>query len=264
MQNISFGEMETKALFALEEREAGIITFDQLVKSLKLTHVQTRGLTSRLVRKHRLIRIKRGTFLFAPMKSGPKGEWTEDSLAAIEKLMGGKDYYVSFWLALNHYGLTEQIPYTIQIVTKTRQRNFEALQTRFEFTTVRHFGEWREEKIREDTFRIATMEQLIIDCLAMPDKCSGLVNASQAIWTAQDKLDWDKLETLAAKSNDAVRRRLGYICDLLKLHKMKPLKPVGWRWLDPSRANKEKISESKKWGLLVNVSDKVMTQWMES
>ncbi len=263
MQNISFGEMETKALFALEEREAGIITFDQLAKSLKLTHVQTGGLTSRLVRKHRLIRIKRGTFLFAPMKSGPKGEWTEDSLAAIEKLMGGKDYYVSFWLALNHYGLTEQIPYTIQIVTKKRQRNFEALQTRFEFTTVRHFGEWREEKIRENTFRIATMEQLIIDCLAMPEKGGGVKNAAQAIWTAQDKLDWDKLETLASKSNEAVRRRLGYVCDLLKVRKMKPGKIIGWRRLEPSK-RREELARSTEWGLILNISDKVLVQWMES
>ena len=220
-----------------------------------------------LVRKKRFIRLKRGIYLFAPTKAGKEGYWSDDSQAAVETLMGGKDYYVSFWLALNHYGLTEQLPIVIQIVTKKQQRNFEALQTRFEFVAVRHFGEWRVEKIRDKTYRIATMEQLIVDCLAMPDKCGGVVNASQAIWTAQDKLDWDKLEALASKTSESVRRRLGYICDVLKLqgmkHGLKPGKLAGWRWLDPSR-KKEKTIKSKKWGLWLNVSDEVLVQWMWS
>ena len=181
MQNIRFGEMESKALFALEEREAGIITLGQLAAMLRLTHVQAWGLASRLVRKHRLIRLKRGTYLFAPMKAGPKGEWSEDALGAVPKLMEGREYYVGFWAALSHYGLTEQIPLNIQLVTRGQQRHFRALQTSFEFVQVRRLGEWKMEKIGAHDVKMATVEQLILDCLSMPEKCGGVKMACQAM-----------------------------------------------------------------------------------
>ena len=263
MQNIRFGEMESKALFALEEREAGIITLGQLAAMLRLTHVQAWGLASRLVRKHRLIRLKRGTYLFAPMKAGPKGEWSEDALGAVPKLMEGREYYVGFWAALSHYGLTEQIPLNIQLVTRGQQRHFRALQTSFEFVQVRRLGEWKMEKIGAHDVKMATVEQLILDCLSMPEKCGGVKMACQAIWTAQEKVDWKKLETLASKSNDAVRRRLGYVCELLNVRKMKPGRLAGWRWLDPS-AKKQALAKSEKWGLVLNVGAEQLMEWRET
>jgi len=263
MQNIRFGDMETKALFALEEREAGIITLNQLAETLKLMHVQAWGLASRLVRKHRLIRLKRGTYLFAPMKAGPRGEWSEDALSAVSQLMESREYYVGFWAALNHYGLIEQIPLNIQIVTTHQQRHFRALQTSFEFVQVRRMGEWKKEKIGVHEVKIATIEQLILDCLSMPEKCGGIKMACQAIWTAQEKIDWKKLETLASKSNDAVQRRLGYVCELLNVRKMKPGKLVGWRWLDPS-TKKRALAKSKKWKLVLNVGEKQLMEWRET
>ena len=262
MQKIRFGDLELRALFALEEREAGAVTLAELMKKLKLSRVQAWKLSSRLVRKKRLIRLKRGIYLFAPMKAGQKGLWTENALAIVPKLMAGKDYYVSFWAALNHYGLTEQIPFTVQIVTSSRQRNFEALQTRFEFIQVRQLGEWREEKIGEGKVRFATIEQLILDCLALPEKNGGVKEAGKALWNARKRIDWKKMGKLASESSAAVRRRLGYVCELLGIRKLKPQKFVGWRWLDPS-ASKKTLAKSKKWGLLLNVSEKELVEWRE-
>ena len=262
MQKIRFGDLESRALFALEEKEAGVVTLAELMKKLKLSRVQAWKLSSRLVRKKRLIRLKRGVYLFAPMKSGPNGLWTENALALVPKLMAGKDYYVSFWTALNHYGLTEQIPFTVQIATSSRQRNFEALQTRFEFVRVRRLGEWQEEKIGGGKTKFATIEQLILDCLALPEKSGGIKEVCKALWNARKRIDWKKLGKLASKSSAAARRRLGYICDLLGIQKLKPRKFVGWRWLDPS-ASKKTLAKSKKWGLLLNVSEKELVEWRE-
>ena len=262
MQKIRLGNMELKALFAFEEKETGVITLAELVEKLKLTRIQAWKLASRLVRKKRLLRLKRGVYLFAPMKSGPKGLWTENALAIVPRLMNGKNYYVGFWAALNYYGLTEQIPFSVQIVTNSRQRNFEALQTRFEFIQVRCLGEWKEEKIGKEVVRFATMEQLILDCLALPEKSGGVKEACKALWNAKNRLDWKKFEAQASKSSDAVRRRLGYICELLGIRKLKPEKIAGWRWLDPS-TSKKAMAKSERWGLLLNVSEKELTEWRE-
>ncbi len=254
--------MELKALFALEENEAGVVVLAELAKKLRLTRVQAWKLASRLVRKKRLLRLKRGVYLFAPMKSGPKGLWTENAFTIVPKLMAGKGHYVSFWAALNHYGLTEQIPFAVQIVATSRQRKFEALQTRFEFIQVRRLGEWREEEIGGKPVRFATPEQLMIDCLALPENCGGVKEACKALWNARNKINWKRLEELASKSNDAIRRRLGYTSELLGIHRFKPLKSVGWRWLDPS-APKKPMAKSEKWGLLLNVSEKELVEWRE-
>lgn len=263
MQKIRLGDMELRVLFALEEDEATVMTLAELAGKLKLTRIQAWKLASRLVRKKRLIRLKRGVYLFAPMKAGPKGLWTENALAMVPKLMGGRDYYVGFWAALNHYGLTEQIPFSVQIVTGSRQRNFEALQTRFEFVQVRRLGEWREEKIGEKNVRFATREQLVLDCLLLPEKSGGIKEACKALWNARRKIGWKKLEKLMLKSNDAVRRRLGYLSEFLGIRRLKPGKLAGWRWLDPS-SPKKAVAKSEKWGLLLNVPEKELTEWRES
>lgn len=262
MHKMRLGDMELGALFALEEREAGVITLAELAKELKLSRLQAWKLSSRLVRKKRLIRLKRGIYLFAPMKAGRKGLWTENALVSVSRLMEGKDYYVGFWTALNHYGLTEQIPITVQVVTTSRQRAFEALQTRFEFIQVRRLGEWQEEEIDGNKIKFATIEQLVLDCLALPQKSGGVKEACKALWNARKKLDWAKFEALASKSNEAVKRRSGYIAELLGVGKFKLQKFSGWRWLDSS-APKKALAKSKKWGLLLNVPIKELVEWRE-
>lgn len=262
MQNIRFGELELKALFALEEKETGVITLAELAAKLTLSKVQAWKLASRLVRKKRLIRLKPGVYLFAPMRAGPKGLWTENALALVPKLMKGKAYYIGYWTALNYYGLTEQIPFTVQIVTPSRQRAFEALHSRFEFVKVRRLGEWREEKIGGELVRFASIEQLVLDCLTLPEKSGGIKEACKALWNARKTIDWEKLESLARKSNDAVRRRLGYLTELLGIHRLKVKNFIGWRWLDQS-TSKKVLAKSIKWGLLLNVTDKELTEWRE-
>jgi len=252
--------MEMNALFALEEAEASIVTLDDLSKKLRLSKVQAWKLASRLVRKKRLIRIKRGIYLFAPLKAGKKGLWTENSLMAVPILMKDKEYYVGFWAALNHYGLTEQIPLTVQIVAKKQMRAFKALQSSFEFIRVRRIGQWQEEKIRDKSVRFATVEQLICDCLTFPEKSGGIKEACKALWNAREKINWKNMQAL--EFTGAAWRRLGYLCELLKIGTIKTKKVVGWRWLDPS-SSKKIISKSKKWGLLLNISEKELTQWRE-
>jgi len=259
-QSIRLGELETRAIFALEEAEAGIITSSELAKMLKISKNRANKLAWQLAGKRRLIRVRKGIYLFAPMKSGRQGVWTENALASVPALMAGRQYYVGFWTALNYYGLTEQIPFTVQIVTTARRRAFEALQSRFEFVQVRRLGKWREEEIGGKRVRFATMEQLIVDCLSMPERSGGVKEACKALWNARKTVRWEVLEALAANSNDAVRRRLGYLSELLGLRRFKAEKTVGWRWLDPSAAKKA-FAKSAKWGLLLNVAEKELTEW---
>lgn len=262
--NVRFGELETRALFALEEAEAGLVTSAEIARMLKISANRANKLAWQLAKKKRLIRIRKGIYLFAPLKAGQKGYWSEEALALIAQMLDDKPYYIGFWTALNYYGLTEQIPWVTQVVVLHRQRSFEAAGTKFEFIKVNKLGEWREEKVAGKAIKIATVEQLIIDCLSHTGCCGGVVEVTKALWNARKRINWKKLEKNALQSSDAVRRRLGFLLETLGLPSLKIKgKLVSWRWLDPSKT-KQAIEKSVDWGLLLNVSRKELTEWKES
>lgn len=261
-KNITFGELETTALFKMEEAETSIISSSELAKMLKISKNRANKLAWQLVSKKRLIRIRRGNYLFAPLRAGPKGYWSEHSLLLVSQLLKNKEYYIGFWTALNHYSLTEQIPLATQVVVTQRRRSFSYLGSRMDFIKVDKLGEFQEEKIGGKTVRVATLEQLIVDCLGHQEYCGGMVEISKALWNARERINWDKLRYLAVKSKDAVQRRLGYLLEVLKLPPIKlNEKFVGWRWLD-SHTNKKIVGKSKRWGLWLNMTEKEITEWL--
>lgn len=263
-QNIRFGGLEARLLFWLEEGEASTVSVSKIAAGLGISKNRANKLAWQLARKKRLIRLRKGVYLFAPMKAGPEGLWSELSFAILPEIMAGRDYYVGFASALNYYGLTEQIPWVTQVVVAKAKRGFNAVQTRFEFIKLRRLGEWREEKIAGKNVRIATIEQLLVDCASFPEYCGGMGGVCKALWEARKRVDWGKLEKLALASKDATRRRLGYSLELLGLKHLKLGNDfIGWRWLDPTSAKTIK-GKSKKWVLWLNVTEKELTHWMES
>lgn len=261
-KNIRFGELETRVLFVLEEAEASLITSSELAKILKISKNRANKLAWQLARKKRLLRIRKGVYLFAPMKAGPKGHWSEEAFTLLSQLMGNKPYHVSFRTAMNYYGYTEQIPWVMQVVITQRRRSFKAVGMKYEFIKVDKLGEWQEENISGKSLKLATREQLIIDCLAHPEYCGGMEEIAKMLWNARSELVWSELRNLALKSKDAVRRRLGYLLELLKLPSIKAKKPTGWRWLDPSGLKTIK-GKSNKWKLLLNLTETELTEWKE-
>jgi predicted transcriptional regulator of viral defense system len=261
--NYRFGELETRALFALEESEAGLVTSEQLAKLLDVSSGRANKLAWQLARKRRLIRIKKGAYLFAPMKSGIRGEWGEEAMALLSGMMGETPYCVSYWSALNLHGLTEQIPFAVQVKSTKRLRAFSSFGAKFQFVKVKRIGEWQIEKIAGKDVKIATVEQAIADCLSHPEYCGGIAEACKAIWEARKTIDYAKLQEIAKISSDAAFRRLGYLIEALKLRRMKASRLSGFRWLDSS-ASKKAIGKSGKWGLLLNLDEKDLTSWMGS
>ena len=263
-QNIRFGELETKVLFSLEEAEAGLVTSSELAQILKIPGNRANKLAWQLARKNRLIRIRKGVYLFAPLKAGPKGNWSEESLALVSQLLKDEPYCISFWTAFNYHGLTEQVPLVTQAAVLHRRRSFLYLGSKLEFIKVKRLGEWQEEKIAGRTVKTATIEQSLIDGLSHPEYCGGMSEVCKALWEARKRIDKKKLEAMALNSKDAVRRRLGFLLELLGLPPLKiKCKFIGLRWLDSSGA-KEVKEKSAKWGLLLNLTEKQLTYWKES
>jgi predicted transcriptional regulator of viral defense system len=261
--------LESKLLFALEELEASVFSFDEAKKAMEISSDSLKNVIYRLKKKKRVIEIKRGKYLFVPARAGPEGNWSEYTFRALPKLLG-ENYYVGFWTALNYWGMTEQHPLVCFVATTKRAKDFEFSNQKIKFVTVsgKKFFGFEKQKAKGADFNVSGREKTIIDCLLFPQHCGGISEAAKGLWNARKEINWEKLVEYAEKAGvGAASRRLGFILEELKLRKdiQKKLWKdfVGFAWADPSSGKKE-FRYNKKWGLKVNIGEKELTGWMES
>ncbi|MBL7160102.1 MAG: hypothetical protein ISS95_00905 [Candidatus Aenigmarchaeota archaeon] len=266
VKRISLGFRELTLLMTLEKENRKIFTINDAKRILKTSDASVKNVLKRLVKKHRITRIKRGEYVLSPAKSGIEGFWAEHPFLVISKII--KQYYIGFWTALNYWGMTEQIPRTVFIVALKQRRSINYGNQKYQFIKFsqnKFFG-YIKERVEDRFFNISSREKTIADCLLFPKYCGGITEITKAVWSSRKELDWKELmKIINLIKVDAAKRRLGYILEALKIkrdlqRKLLKKKFTGFRWLDPS-SQKERFEYSKKWGLKVNVKKEQLLGW---
>lgn len=214
---------------------------------------------SRLKKRGVLERLKKGKYLVIPF-GAKKGEYTLHEFVIGSVLV--EPYAISYWSALNHHGLTEQIPGSVFLQTTSWK----------EKQTVRVFGvKYKIVRIKSEKFfglqkvwientqiNITDKEKTIIDCLDKPQYCGGMIEVIKALKNGRKELDFKKLSQYANQiGNSGVVRRLGYVCDLLNLKiKLTPPKVRNYLLLDPTMPVDQK--KNARWRLIVNLDEKII------
>lgn len=250
-----FGEKELQLIFAFEEQKQRIFTVKDAKGALGGSNASVRNVLKRLKAKNRIIRIERGKYLFAPMESGKEGTWSEDSFAAVPALVGEGDYYIGLLTALNYWEMTEQMPIVVYVVTRKKKKSLEAFGARYIFVNMKR-GDCEQIEILGRKVNVSSREQTILDCLRHPKYSLGVSEVVKGISAVRRGLNWAKLVRLCLTEKETVRRRLGYLLELLgEVNCAKRLEKrfSGFAWLDP-HAEKKRLGYSKKWGLIINVS----------
>lgn len=214
---------------------------------------------NRLERKGWIRRIKRGRFAVIPLSSGEaRTPQLHEFLIAMELVSPAA---IAYWSALNHHGMTEQIPRTVFVATNhhVQVSSKEALGVNFQIISVqpkKFFGivkDW----INEQPFSITDKEKTIIDGLDLPKYVGGVGEIARALKQTWEQLDEAKLHEYAAKiGNSAVGKRLGYLMETLGLGDPEALREAtslapGFSSLDPTLPKRGK--HNRRWGLLINV-----------
>ena len=219
----------------------------------------TRQFLERLQQKGWIQRIRRGRFTVIPLSSGEKRiPQLHEFLVAMELVSPSA---VAYWSALNHYGMTEQLPRTVFVATNHPLRHpcKEALGYTFKIVSLRpeKFFGIVQDWIGENPFRITDKEKTIIDGLDLPKYVGGVGEIAKALTSAWTELDEAKLIEYAAKiGNSAAAKRLGFLMETFKLGKPELfLKSTslanGFSPLDPTLPKRGKYN--RRWGLLINV-----------
>jgi len=218
----------------------------------------TRQFLERLQRKGWIQRIRPGKYALIPLSSGEeRTPQLHEFLVAMELVSPSA---IAYWSALNHYGMTEQLPRTVFVATDhpVRHRPKETLGITFKIISLRphkFFGivkDWMDER----PFWITDKEKTIIDGLDLPKYVGGVGEITKALIGAWKELDEIKLLDYAVKiGNSAAVKRLGFLLETLELGEVDLLRKKislapGFSPLDPTLPKHGKYN--RRWGLLIN------------
>lgn len=209
----------------------------------------------RLEDKGFLKRIQRGKFILLNTSDGSQFNPFVLAMHLINPAA------VAYWSAVHYYGLTEQIPRTVFVMSTARKRSIEHLKPDFRFITVnknKFFG-IKKEWIGRLSFNITDLEKTIVDCFDSPQLCGGLVECSKALVHALN-IDYDKLfNYLYDINNSAAIKRIGFVSEIIgnnyildTLNKKQNLITNKYSLLDPSLS--EQGQYNSKWRLRINTN----------
>jgi predicted transcriptional regulator of viral defense system len=240
-------------------KEGEIFNFRDAQKAFSLKDEVLRVIISRLLDKGYLEQIEKGKYLIVPL-GAEKGVYTLHEFVIGSVLV--EPYAISYWSALNYYGLTEQIPITVFIQTTSRKKKQENEIFGVKYKIVRIKNEKlfgiKKEWIENTQINITDKEKTIVDCLDKPQYSGGTIEVIKALKNSRKELDFKKLTEYANQiGNSGVVRRLGYICDLLKIKiKLTPPGVRNYLLLDPTMPSEQ--TKSAKWRLLVNLGERTI------
>lgn len=263
-QNIRKGlsDREATMLSILAKDGKSIIKYEDVSNALHTTYPNARKIVERLSKKKWLIKIAKGKYLISPLSSGTKSEYTEHEFVIASNLAEKKSYYIAYWTALNHYGYTEQTPFTVFVATTSRIANTNVHGVKYRFVTInkKKFFGTKNHFIGNKKIIISDKNKTIADALDHPEYCGGIEEVAKCLWRAKNDISFDTIIIYSKKmQNSTIIKRLGYLIDVLELkisssiyNQMLNSINSGCSWLNPHSTKNKK--SNLKWKLFVNTS----------
>jgi predicted transcriptional regulator of viral defense system len=266
-----YGGAGLALLRALGER--GQLTFTvgdarDLLRDLGVAPTYVTGLLHRLARAGWVSRIKRGTYALGPALPGLAAPHPFAAAMALVQPCA-----VSGWAALNHHGLTEQIPQVITLTTTQRvvtpamrgavkadASTWQVGEQRFEIVTVvpAHFFGIEEVWVGESKVSIFDRERAVLDCFALPRRFGGLAEGLGILEEHRREIDVRRLVAHAELYGKAsVARRVGWALEHFGqrgrlVERLAAFPMQGTRPLDPTRPPRGLVN--RRWGLRENLA----------
>ncbi|TET71564.1 MAG: hypothetical protein E3J56_06515 [Candidatus Aminicenantes bacterium] len=238
-------------------KKGNIFTFNEAKDTFGTNFYVTKVILSRLEKRGWIERIEKGKYIIIPL-GAEKGKYTLNEFVIGSLLV--KPYAIAYWSALNFYGLTEQIPNTVfmQTTARKKKQEIDVFGVKYKLVRIKKekiFG-LRTEWIEETEINITDREKTIIDCLDKPQYCGGVVEVAKAL--RKENLNHEKIVKYAREiGNSGVIRRLGYLCDFLRIDIDVPMiETRNYLLLDPTMPHKGK--KDAKWRVIVNLDERIL------
>jgi len=229
LENLAYEELKKSGLVVFRIKEMALL--------LKVHNGKAYNLIKALKRKEAIRKVGKGFF----------------ALQGVDEFVVATNIhypsYISFWTALNYYGLSDNIPKKIFLVTTKYTQPI----GNFVYVTLdkkRFFG-----YTSMGNSAIAEKEKAIIDSLLFPKYSGGVKEVMKCVASGKNELSIKKLIHYAERvESKAVLRRLGFILQNLGFKGYESIKRNiggGYVLFDPNLKRKNKLD--KEWLLDINI-----------
>jgi predicted transcriptional regulator of viral defense system len=216
-KGLSTREAQVLSRLASENRE--IISISDLADVLDIPRKSAKDMAYALKEKGWLERVAHGKYLILPLAAGENAVYTAHEFVIASALV--EPMYVGYWSALNHHGLTAQVPRTVYIVTTTRaqEREIHGVTYRPVTVTEQKFFGYQPTAVESNQVNISSIEKTLVDCADHPEFCGGISELAKAMHNAVDmRCSWERVvECLRRVGNGAATKRLVYLADQLDI-----------------------------------------------
>ncbi len=202
---MSLSNLEEKVYFAA--MESGPVSFET-IKSWELCSNGTlKVVMHNLVKKGYFQRIKKGLYL-----AKKHGIGIHDALMLAHNLYEG---YLSFSTALYIHKLSEDMPFTIFVATKSRSE--ERIFGNYAIKAVA-LGKRLAGTEKKEGISVSTIPKTIYDCFRIPQYSGGFANVLKSVYNAQmSQEQWKEfLYYVSEFESYAFCQRIGFMLNLLK------------------------------------------------
>lgn len=220
-----------------------------------------RKLIRDMVNRGLLLRLKDGLYWIIPYDQDATDYFPNWHMVA-GYLVGGANYYIGYYSALELHSLITQPSMVEQIVVdgqiKPSVLTIRGRKFQFIYHNKTHF--FGAKNIWIDSFNKAPgsdLEKTFVDCLYKPDYGGGITEISKALYKVRDRVDYEKLLTYCRKFNaQTVIKRLGFLLELLQIEnpiidRLLQSKTPSFTLLEPSYEKRGKLVS--RWSIQQNI-----------
>mgnify|MGYP005844534177 CR=1 FL=1 len=240
-------------LIFLEDEEIDIFTFSDIENRFGIPKKNFLNLLAPLVHHKLLVQIEKGKYC----RPNFNNHFVISNYLC-------KDSAVAYWSALNHYGLTEQIPNTVFAQTARLKRPKNIFNVNYKFVKVhpRKITGITTQGRGSHEFKITDMEKTIVDCFDLPQYSGGFPELVRALYHA-DMNRKKLLEYAVVVDNLSVFKRISFLSELFEMKGFKTFhRETGKRLKNKytllSPAGGKTGRHLSRWKLCVNVDEKTL------
>jgi len=257
----TLGSRTAKLFAGIHDTGTTAFTLRTAASLMGVSHSQAASILHAAAKRGLVTPVKRGLYNLVPFELGSATFHLDNRYVLVRESLGDKPYFFSYASALDIHGLATQPSFDVYATYCVRRKNMNigGSMTHIVYMPPSRFYGQQELQVADARVMVSDVERTLVDALAIPGYCGGLIEAAKAFFMAKPRLNSSKLIEYAQRYKKwSVLRRTGYLLEIFELAARSTLEdlartlPRGYSRLDPDLP-KDGLSNSK-WGLILNVS----------
>ncbi len=209
---------QSKLLEDLIVKYSRLVTYDQILKEAEgeWDYPQTKNLITKLVKDGWLFRIKRELYAISDLTT--RGYLSLSPYVVANLLLPNS--YVSFELALQHYGMFDQMISKVISITVKRHKSVVLSGTTYNYITTkpRYYFGWEEVQFDNQVSKIATVEKALIDMVKYHKSQYSIDLVIEKLTEYKAEVDFDRLSSYLKCYSVTIIKIFGLLFDLLGIN----------------------------------------------